>query len=69
MPRSIPGKVVDLPDAAGPSRPHRLPDTASPHGAVPSLQCPACGSPRVAQMLGDNGGLSFVCTSCGHSWS
>ncbi|TSB24593.1 hypothetical protein OG422_09605 [Streptomyces sp. NBC_01525] len=69
MPRSILGKVVDLPDAAGPSRPHRLPDTASPHGAVPSLQCPACGSPRVAQMLGDNGGVSFVCTSCGHSWS
>ncbi|WP_399091120.1 hypothetical protein ACGH2B_19450 [Streptomyces sp. BBFR2] len=72
MPRSILGMVVDLP-AAGPPCPHRFPDAAAsrpvPCGAVPSLQCPACGSARVAQMLGDNGGVSFVCTSCGHSWS
>ncbi|MFD3942416.1 hypothetical protein [Streptomyces sp. NPDC058579] len=31
--------------------------------------CPSCGSAQVAQMLGDNGGVSYVCTSCGHSWS
>ncbi|GAU69993.1 putative hypothetical protein [Streptomyces sp. NBRC 110611] len=34
-----------------------------------ALQCPACGSSHVAQVLGDNGGVSFVCTACGHSWS
>ncbi|MCP9959067.1 MULTISPECIES: hypothetical protein [Streptomyces] len=33
------------------------------------LTCPACGSSDVAQVLGDNGGVSYVCTSCGHSWS
>ncbi|MET9497314.1 hypothetical protein [Streptomyces sp. NPDC006552] len=33
------------------------------------LTCPSCGSFHVAQMLGDNGGISFVCTACGHSWS
>ncbi|GAA1229584.1 MULTISPECIES: hypothetical protein [Streptomyces] len=31
--------------------------------------CPSCGSLHVAQMLGDNGGISYVCTACGHSWS
>ncbi|MFE6775696.1 hypothetical protein [Streptomyces sp. NPDC057702] len=36
---------------------------------VTVLQCPACGSAHVAQVLGDNGGISYVCTSCGHSWS
>ncbi|MEU8569833.1 hypothetical protein AB0C51_16000 [Streptomyces pathocidini] len=37
---------------------------------VPALlQCPACGSAHVAQVLGDNGGISYVCTACGHSWS
>lgn len=35
----------------------------------PALQCPSCGSSHVAQVLGDNGGISFVCTACGHSWS
>ncbi|MEV5592475.1 hypothetical protein [Streptomyces sp. NPDC052496] len=34
-----------------------------------ALQCPSCGSAHVAQVLGDNGGISFVCTACGHSWS
>lgn len=34
-----------------------------------ALQCPSCGSSHVAQVLGDNGGISFVCTACGHSWS
>ncbi|MYW65666.1 hypothetical protein GTY65_16615 [Streptomyces sp. SID8379] len=33
------------------------------------LNCPSCGSSHVAQMLGDNGGISYVCTACGHSWS
>ncbi|MCK8676883.1 MULTISPECIES: hypothetical protein [Streptomyces] len=33
------------------------------------LSCPSCGSAHVAQVLGDNGGVSYVCTSCGHSWS
>nr|WP_229869041.1 hypothetical protein [Streptomyces inusitatus] len=33
------------------------------------LGCPSCGSVHVAQVLGDNGGVSYVCTSCGHSWS
>ncbi|MFF8604718.1 hypothetical protein ACF06X_02160 [Streptomyces sp. NPDC015346] len=38
-------------------------------GAGARLDCPSCGSPHVAQVLGDNGGVSYVCTSCGHSWS
>ncbi|WP_432057722.1 hypothetical protein [Streptomyces sp. bgisy022] len=33
------------------------------------LACPSCGSAHVAQVLGDNGGMSYVCTACGHSWS
>ncbi|MFF1640139.1 hypothetical protein ACFVXA_21395 [Streptomyces sp. NPDC058246] len=33
------------------------------------LDCPSCGSVHVAQVLGDNGGISYVCTACGHSWS
>jgi transposase-like protein len=40
--------------------------------AVPAsacLNCPSCGSSHVAQVLGDNGGVSYVCTACGHSWS
>ncbi|MEW2545221.1 hypothetical protein AB0910_05475 [Streptomyces sp. NPDC047002] len=36
---------------------------------VDCLSCPACGSSHVAQVLGDNGGVSYVCTACGHSWS
>ncbi|MEU9115525.1 hypothetical protein AB0D04_28020 [Streptomyces sp. NPDC048483] len=38
-------------------------------GVACALQCPSCGSSHVAQVLGDNGGISFVCTACGHSWS
>ncbi|MBC9716257.1 hypothetical protein H9Y04_27340 [Streptomyces sp. TRM66268-LWL] len=34
-----------------------------------ALICPSCGSTHVAQVLGDNGGISYVCTACGHSWS
>ncbi|MFF2845781.1 hypothetical protein ACFVT5_05565 [Streptomyces sp. NPDC058001] len=33
------------------------------------ITCPSCGSAHVAQVLGDNGGISYVCTACGHSWS
>jgi predicted RNA-binding Zn-ribbon protein involved in translation (DUF1610 family) len=52
-------------------------DSPSPScssGAVPlvmdvHLDCPSCGSPHVAQMLGDGGGISYVCTACGHSGS
>lgn len=33
------------------------------------LSCPSCGSAHVAQVLGGNGGVSYVCTACGHSWS
>ncbi|MFD3483872.1 hypothetical protein [Streptomyces sp. NPDC058665] len=36
---------------------------------APGLSCPSCGSFHVAQVLGDNGGVSYVCTACGHSWS
>ncbi|MFF3345242.1 hypothetical protein [Streptomyces sp. NPDC002779] len=36
---------------------------------VTRLSCPSCGSVHVAQVLGDNGGISYVCTACGHSWS
>ncbi|MFI9598368.1 MULTISPECIES: hypothetical protein [Streptomyces] len=36
---------------------------------VTRLVCPSCGSLHVAQVLGDNGGISYVCTACGHNWS
>lgn len=36
---------------------------------ITRLSCPSCGSVHVAQLLGDNGGISYVCTACGHSWS
>ncbi|WP_367041820.1 hypothetical protein [Streptomyces sp. Je 1-332] len=42
---------------------------ASPFAAIALLICPSCGSSHVAQVLGDNGGVSYVCTACGHSWS
>ncbi|MFJ6490377.1 hypothetical protein [Streptomyces californicus] len=54
--------------------PDRPPVPAPLPGPVASddrsrLGCPSCGSSHVAQMLGDNGGVSCVCTACGHSWS
>ncbi|WP_199836238.1 hypothetical protein [Streptomyces sp. NRRL F-4489] len=58
MPTSILGEVDDLPGPA----------TARTAGGA-ALQCPSCGSSHVAQVLGDNGGVSYVCTACGHSWS
>ncbi|GGQ47611.1 MULTISPECIES: hypothetical protein [Streptomyces] len=57
MPASILGEVGHLSGAAV------RPDKAT------RLHCPSCGSGHVAQVLGDNGGISYVCTACGHSWS
>ncbi|MET8955396.1 hypothetical protein ACWEO4_33770 [Streptomyces sp. NPDC004393] len=57
MPASIRGEVHDLPAVAVTRRNATL------------LDCPYCGSSHVAQVLGDNGGISYVCTACGHSWS
>ncbi|MGV4923825.1 hypothetical protein K2224_00655 [Streptomyces sp. BHT-5-2] len=58
MPTSIHGEVEYLPAP-----------TAARAARGVALQCPSCGSSHVAQVLGDNGGVSFVCTACGHSWS
>ncbi|MFJ2025104.1 hypothetical protein ACIODW_15070 [Streptomyces sp. NPDC087897] len=30
---------------------------------------PSCGSSHVAPVPGGSGGVSYVCTACGHSWS
>jgi len=57
MPASILGKVDDLPGSEV---------TRDP---VTRLDCPSCGSAHVAQVLGDNGGVPYVCTACGRSWS
>lgn len=57
MPGSIRGEVGDLFA------------TAVPRKKTTFLNCPSCGSLQVAQVLGDNGGISYVCTTCGHSWS
>ncbi|MGN5378643.1 hypothetical protein ACQ4WX_18130 [Streptomyces lasalocidi] len=57
MPASILGEGGDLLGAA------LIRSTAT------RLFCPSCGSAHVAQVLGDNGGISYVCTACGHSWS
>ncbi|GGX55083.1 hypothetical protein [Streptomyces fructofermentans] len=57
MPASILGEVDDLPG------------TEVIRDRITRLDCPSCGSAHVAQLLGDNGGISYVCTACGHSWS
>ncbi|MBK3567121.1 MULTISPECIES: hypothetical protein [Streptomyces] len=44
-------------------------DAALIRDTITRLSCPSCGSAHVAQVLGDNGGVSYVCTACGHSWS
>ncbi|WP_264929826.1 hypothetical protein [Streptomyces sp. A012304] len=44
-------------------------DAALTRRTATRLSCPSCGSAHVAQVLGDNGGISYVCTACGHSWS
>ncbi|MGP9020878.1 hypothetical protein ACT1U9_21090 [Streptomyces sp. BR1] len=47
-----------------------FPDLSGTATSAARLTCPACGSSHVAQMLGDDGGgVSYVCTACGHSWS
>ncbi|MGW1538801.1 hypothetical protein ACWCPM_00635 [Streptomyces sp. NPDC002309] len=58
MPASILGEVG-----------HLLGEAALMRDKTTRLSCPSCGSAYVAQMLGDNGGISYVCTACGHSWS
>ncbi|MER6437761.1 hypothetical protein [Streptomyces sp. NPDC001185] len=57
MPASILEEVHDLLEVAPKPRRATL------------LDCPSCGSVHIAQVLGDNGGISYVCTACGHSWS
>ncbi|MEU8682625.1 hypothetical protein [Streptomyces sp. NPDC048611] len=79
MPTSILEEVNDLLEVAEAQGYDWLPEyalrfTCPVDGPVCSsdgtaLQCPSCGSSHVAQVLGDNGGVSFVCTACGHSWS
>ncbi|EGX60568.1 hypothetical protein SZN_07303 [Streptomyces zinciresistens K42] len=44
-------------------------EAVSTRDTITRLNCPSCGSVHVAQLLGDNGGISYVCTACGHSWS
>jgi hypothetical protein len=83
MPARILGEAGNLLEGVmrpGPEIPSRtLPAARTVRGcpvAPPSplpirthLTCPSCGSTHVAQMLGDNGGISYVCTACGHNWS
>ncbi|MEU9119516.1 hypothetical protein AB0C96_06595 [Streptomyces sp. NPDC048506] len=59
----LPGYALRL------TSPVDAPASVCGHEAACALQCPSCGSSHVAQVLGDNGGISFVCTACGHSWS
>ncbi|MDN3294679.1 hypothetical protein QWM81_11550 [Streptomyces ficellus] len=47
----------------------KAPDPFAAQRARAGLNCPSCGSSHIAQVLGDNGGVSYVCTACGHSWS
>ncbi|MET7436284.1 hypothetical protein ACWERY_19820 [Streptomyces sp. NPDC004082] len=47
----------------------RLLEASTTRKTATLLDCPSCGSVHVAQVLGDNGGISYVCTACGHSWS
>ncbi|MEU6125200.1 hypothetical protein [Streptomyces sp. NPDC047123] len=60
MPARILGEVDRLSGAAA---------VGDRRGLRTLLDCPSCGSAHVAQVLGDNGGISYVCTACGHSWS
>ncbi|MCQ9179951.1 hypothetical protein KMT30_13140 [Streptomyces sp. IBSBF 2953] len=57
MPASILGEVG------------HLSEVALTRAKATRLNCPSCGSGHVALVLGDNGGTSYVCTACGHSWS
>ncbi|NBE50521.1 hypothetical protein [Streptomyces boluensis] len=77
MPASILEEVNDLLDVAEAQGYDWLPEYALRFTCPPCecpevaafLNCPSCGSAHVAQVLGDNGGISYVCTACGHSWS
>jgi hypothetical protein len=63
-------EAVELPAAAlRQPRPADGPASGCRGSDGSALRCPSCGSPHIAQMLGDNGDISFVCTACGHSWS
>lgn len=57
MPASILGEVGDLPGSEV---------TRDP---VTRLDRPSRVSAHVGRALGDNGGVSYVCTACGHSGS
>ncbi|MGW6059994.1 hypothetical protein [Streptomyces sp. NPDC055189] len=64
----MPASILD--EAAGPIEVAAPRRAAAPSAAIaPHLTCPSCGSSHVAQVLGDNGGVSYVCTACGRSWS
>ncbi|MFF2650624.1 hypothetical protein [Streptomyces sp. NPDC058045] len=76
MPDSIIAEDGHLPDVLHrPTTAPRPPAAEPPVPGTPrtpretTLSCPSCGSGHVAQMLGDNGGVSYVCTACGHTWS
>ncbi|MFE9334435.1 hypothetical protein [Streptomyces sp. NPDC006925] len=56
-------------DGTGPAPVRPPPRTEHRPGVPGNLQRPACGSANVAQVLGDSGGVSYVCTACGHIWS
>ncbi|MEU6603489.1 hypothetical protein ABZ922_00110 [Streptomyces shenzhenensis] len=44
-------------------------DAALTRDTVTRLSCPSRSSAQVAQVPGDDGGIPYVCTACGHSWS
>ena len=47
----------------------RLLDAGVTRDTTTRPRCPSRGSGHVARVLGDNGGIPYVCTACGHSWS
>ncbi|GLV75267.1 hypothetical protein Shyhy02_32670 [Streptomyces hygroscopicus subsp. hygroscopicus] len=63
MPTSILDAIED------PSRRVRVAMVCPSHRARADMVCPSRGSAKVAQVPGDNGGVSYVCTACGHSGS
>ncbi|MEU6675981.1 hypothetical protein [Streptomyces sp. NPDC046853] len=67
MPASILDEAAGLVAVAAPRRAAAL--FVPSEAITPLLTCPSCGSSHVAQVLGDNGGVSYVCTACGRSWS
>ncbi|MER5945100.1 hypothetical protein ABT127_03450 [Streptomyces sp. NPDC001904] len=63
------GEAAISAEPPSPPAPGVLAQEVASRGTRVLLNCPSCGSSHVAQMLGDNGGVSYVCTACGHSWS